>query len=212
MNFELKTSTTNRQNIATAGAILLFATSSSNAVVANDWISSVKSHQFFPDDRTWKLYDDPKSGDKSIVLERKSSSPTKESDINIVTIPEKLDIIASGLGLNISDLEKVIGVKRATLYNWKKGGDIKDTNSILRLEEVFTIAQKVAHFNSNPLSKRAKNTPLEGRTYLGLLQEENLDEKLIVTHAKALAKMNKQGFTNVSKRSLELNDIQNITG
>ena len=60
MNFELKTSTTNRQNIATAGAILLFATSSSNAVVANDWISSVKSHQFFPDDRTWKLYDDPK--------------------------------------------------------------------------------------------------------------------------------------------------------
>ena len=67
MNFELKTSTTNRQNIATAGAILLFATSSSNAVVANDWISSVKSHQFFPDDRTWKLYDDPKSGDKSII-------------------------------------------------------------------------------------------------------------------------------------------------
>ena len=41
---------------------------------------------------------------------------------------------------------------------------------------------------------------------------KNLDEKLIVTHAKALAKMNKQGFTNVSKRSLELNDIQNITG
>lgn len=160
----------------------------------------------------WVVHDSPKSGDKSIIMEGKISSSVADNDRQIITIPQKLDVIASGLGLNISDLESVIGVKRATLYNWKKGGDIKDKNSISRLEEVFDIAQKVAPFNSSPLSKRAKNSSVEGKTYLGLLQEESLDRNLIVAHAKALARMNQQGIANVRNRNLEPNDIQNISG
>lgn len=213
MDITLKTSTSRRQNLVTAaGAVLLVATSSSGAFVSNAAATSVREYQDFPIDNTRRLYDFPKSGDKSIVLEDKISSSVAYSDNNIITIPEKLDIIASGLGLNISDLERVIGVKRATLYNWKKGGDIKDRNSISRLEEVFNIAQQVARFNRSPLSKRAKNTSIEGKTYLGLLQEESLDDGLILTHAKALARMNRQGIANVRNKNLELNDIQNITG
>jgi hypothetical protein len=211
MNISLKASTSKRPSLATAGAILFFAASSNGAVASTVMVSPTNSNQNFPFDNIKKLYDAPKSGDQSVKLQDKSTSSATDAN-SFLPVPSKLDVIISGLGLNISDLEKVIGVKRATLYNWKKGGDIKDANSISRLEKIFSIAQKVAQFNSIPLTKRAKNTTIKGKSYLDLLQEKDLDDSLIVSHAKSLAAMNKKGIANEKIQSLELSDIQNITG
>lgn len=211
MNISLKASTSKRPSLATAGAILFFAASSNGAVASTVMVSPTNSNQNFPFDNIKKLYDAPKSGDQSVKLQDKPTSSATDAN-SFLPVSSKLDVIISGLGLNISDLEKVIGVKRATLYNWKKGGDIKDANSISRLEKIFSIAQKVAQFNSIPLTKRAKNTTIKGKSYLDLLQEKDLDDSLIVSHAKSLAAINKKGITNEKIQSLELSDIQNITG
>tara|TARA_Y100000310_G_scaffold28052_1_gene26711 strand:+ start:35359 stop:36024 length:666 start_codon:yes stop_codon:yes gene_type:complete len=211
MNISLKASTSKRPSLATAGAILFFAASSNGAVASTVMVSPTNSNQNFPFDNIKKLYDAPKSGDQSVKLQDKPTSSATDAN-SFLPVSSKLDVIISGLGLNISDLEKVIGVKRATLYNWKKGGDIKDANSISRLEKIFSIAQKVAQFNSIPLTKRAKNTTIKGKSYLDLLQEKDLDDSLIVSHAKSLAAINKKGIANEKIQSLELSDIQNITG
>ncbi len=211
MNISLKASTSKRPSLATAGAILFFAASSNGAVASTVMVSPTNSNQNFPFDNIKKLFDAPKSGDQSVKLQDKSTSSATDAN-GFLPVSSKLDVIISGLGLNISDLEKVIGVKRATLYNWKKGGDIKDANSISRLEKIFSIAQRVAQFNSIPLTKRAKNTTIKGKSYLDLLQEKDLDDSLIISHAKSLAAMNKKGIANEKIQSLELSDIQNITG
>lgn len=211
MNISLKASTSKRPSLATAGAILFFAASSNGAVASTAMVSPTNSNQNFPFDNIKKLYGVPKSGDQSVKLLDKSASSATDAN-SFLPVSSKLDVIISGLGLNISDLEKVIGVKRATLYNWKKGGDIKDANSISRLEKIFSIAQKVAQFNSIPLTKRAKITTIKGKSYLDLLQEKDLDDSLIISHAKSLATMNKKGIANENIQSLELSDIQNITG
>lgn len=211
MNISLKASTSKRPSLATAGAILFFAASSNGAVASTVMVSPTNSNQNFPFDNIKKLYGVPKSGDQSVKLLDKSASSATDAN-SFLPVSRKLDVIISGLGLNISDLEKVIGVKRATLYNWKKGGDIKDANSISRLEKIFSIAQKVAQFNNIPLTKRAKNTTIKGKSYLDLLQEKDLDDSLIISHAKSLVTMNKKGIANENIQSLELSDIQNITG
>ena len=68
-----------------------------------------------------------RSGDVSVVTisNLKPLNYQENKNIKPISTIDMLHTIFSSLGVSVSDLEQVIGVKRATVYNWKKGGDIK---------------------------------------------------------------------------------------
>lgn len=123
-----------------------------------------------------------------------------------------INTVIGALGLGMTDLEKVLKVKRATVYNWRKGGDVRGEDSIMRLRKVYEIAKDIAVFNDRPFGKRAKTHQIEGKSYLDLLSEEHFDTKAIIAIAKVLSNQENARLKAKNEVNLKTNDIDNISG
>ena len=155
-----------------------------------------------------------RSGDVSVVTisNLKPLNYQENKNIKPISTIDMLHTIFSSLGVSVSDLEQVIGVKRATVYNWKKGGDIKGDATFKRLQEVFSIAQEISNFNSKPFGRKAKSVILDGKSYIELLTQDNLDRPRIVEHARVLANQNEKGLERSNKPISSMNDINSLSG
>lgn len=159
----------------------------------------------------------PRSGDVSVLSNRAahiSGSLGKNipKEIDLVSPSDMLNIIFSSLGVNVSDLEKVIGVKRATIYNWKKGGEVKEADTFARLKEVYLIALQISSFNNQPFGRKAKSVMVNGKSYMDLLSEDQLDNSQIIKHAKILAQQNKKSVQALANSDSSLTDIDSLSG
>lgn len=157
-------------------------------------------------------FSEGRSGDPQWgIFESEKYSFSQEKSSDEVIDPELMvNTILGSLGLGMTDLEKVLGVKRATIYNWRNGGEVRADDSINRLRDIYEVAQQVAIFNTKPFGKRAKSHTINGKSYLDLLSANSLDQNAIVTHAKVLSSQ-ENARIKASQKSTA-NDIDNILG
>lgn len=150
-----------------------------------------------------------RSGD----LQWKASEKTVEKlSTDVLEPAEMVNTVIGALGLGMTDLEKVLKVKRATIYNWRKGGDVRAEDSLARLLAVYGIAKDIAKFNDRPFGKRAKTHQVQGKSYLDLLSDESLDNDAIIKIAKVLSGQENARLKAKNETNLEANDIDNLSG
>lgn len=208
--------TSRNNNLVKAGVLILTAATAGNAnaqavhnnqPLLNGWDS------YQPDTSRFTAF---RSGDVSVVtISNSNLKPLidkEHKNIQSISTTDMLHTIFTSLGVSVSDLEQVIGVKRATLYNWKKGGDIKGDGTFKRLQEVFSIAQEISNFNSKPFGRKAKSFVLNGDTYIDLLTQVHLNHPRIVEHARVLASHNKKSLERSNKSTSLMNDINSLSG
>lgn len=140
--------------------------------------------------------------------------PTERKVIKTEIVEPSLMVntIIGALGLGMTDLEKVLRVKRATVYNWRKGGDVRGEDSLQRIRDVYAIAKDIAQFNERPFGKRAKTHQINGKSYLDLLSEESFDKNAIIKIAKVLSGQENARLKAKNEANLEANDIDNLSG
>ncbi|PSW72176.1 hypothetical protein C9J41_17825 [Photobacterium sp. GB-50] len=201
----LTTSNTASKATAMAGILLI---ASSAPVFATQHSKSNNTHQT---KCSGEYYQDLARAQKSGNVWIKYQEKNDTSHSQIISTKEQIEVIIGSLGLGMTDLQKVMRVQRATLYNWKKGGDVKGDDSLTRLNSVYSIAKKVNEFNTQPFGRITKTHTLKGKTYLQQLSEDNLNTSDIVDHARALSKIanNRRVATDSSNG---MNDIDNISG
>ncbi len=134
------------------------------------------------------------------------------TDESTLSTSEMIANVFSNLGVRVSDLEDVLKVKRATLYNWKNDGDVKSDENIKRLKLVHAIASEISEFSVKPFGRLAKTHLYHGKSYLDRLSEEQLDTKLIIDHAKILSDIVVARKSAGKKTAHAMNDIVNISG
>ncbi|CAK2226328.1 hypothetical protein AB4209_07440 [Vibrio sp. 10N.286.48.C11] len=150
-----------------------------------------------------------RSGD----LQWKTSEKTVEKlSTDVLEPSEMVNTVIGALGLGMTDLEKVLKVKRATIYNWRKGGDVRAEDSLARLLAVYGIAKDIAKFNDRPFGKRAKTHQVQGKSYLDLLSNESLDNDAIINIARVLSGQENARLKAKNETSHEANDIDNLSG
>lgn len=153
-------------------------------------------------------FSEGRSGDIQWKVTKSNSTP----NIDILEPSVMVNTVIGALGLGMTDLEKVLKVKRATVYNWRKGGDVRAEDSLLRLQDVHSIAKEIAKFNERPFGKRAKTHLINGKSYLDLLSEDDLDARAIIEIAQLLSNQENARLKAKNEISHNLNDIESISG
>lgn len=152
-------------------------------------------------DQRWKMADNVFSQNNTI-----------QHEAPFISTANMLNVIFSSLGLNVSDLERVLGVKRATIYNWRKDGDIRSEDNLNRLHNVYHIAKEIALFNTAPFGRLAKTVKINNMSYLDRWSAPVLDTNAIIQHAQSLANYTAARAQANHKRARELSDIDNLSG
>ncbi|EPA8653978.1 hypothetical protein ACQ7RL_003468 [Photobacterium damselae] len=196
---------TSSKATAMAGILLI---ASSAPVFATQHSKSNNTHQT---NCSGEYYQDLARAQKSGNIWIKYQEKSDTSHSQIISTKEQMKVIIGSLGLGMTDLQKVMKVQRATLYNWKKGGDVKGDDSLTRLNRVYAIAKEVNEFNTQPFGRITKTHTIKGKTYLQQLSEDNLNPSDIVEHARALSEIANSRRV-ATDNSNGMNDIDNISG
>lgn len=85
------------------------------------------------------------------------------------------------LSLSKTDMARLLGVSRPTLYNWLAGGEPDDPRAQEGLRFLGTVAEEISRTTPRPLYRRFvyEAMPGEERSIIQLLETETWDESLL---------------------------------
>lgn len=111
-----------------------------------------------------------------------------ETAAKIVSISDKLEVINKAFGISVNDYAKIFGIDRSTYYNCEKHINPKDYDHVLRIDQLYKIADQVLKVDFPPsrYQKLAKTISYKDRTLMSLLLNEVFDADLIQAHCKRL--------------------------
>jgi DNA-binding transcriptional regulator YiaG len=122
-------------------------------------------------DGVYSLNIDCSEQNDSLVSETK-----QRSDVVAVSVPEMITTIKDVLGLNLSQLARIVNVSRPTVYNHLKGEGFADCYG-----DLYDIAVQVKqHYSS--LSRVLKSVKVNGKTLLGHFQSGQHDQTLMIEY------------------------------
>ncbi|WP_394245363.1 hypothetical protein [Vibrio astriarenae] len=208
------------QTSSSANANKLIATVTGAALLTGGalWEQSIEPRHFdiLDSHKSKELvvrFKEGRSGDLQWKTSEKTVEKTSEKlSTDVLEPSEMVNTVIGALGLGMTDLEKVLKVKRATIYNWRKGGDVRAEDSLARLLAVYGIAKDIAKFNDRPFGKRAKTHQVQGNSYLDLLSNESLDNDAIIKIARVLSGQENARLKAKNETNQEANDIDNLSG
>lgn len=125
------------------------------------------------------------------------------------SVSEKVTSIKERLGLNVKQLSQVLGVRRPTIYQWLRGGDIRPTNRE-RVNEVLELSSEWTRQCKLPLGSFVSQELDSGETLLKLMSEEQLSHRAIRSAFEVLGPL-VEAF-HVKKRQESLSDRLKVKG
>lgn len=101
---------------------------------------------------------------------------------------EALEVIDKAFGISVNDYAKILGIGRSTYYNWKKHINPKGHSHIVRINQLYKIADQVLKIAPPPsrYQKLAKTIIYKDRTLMSLLLNEVFDAELIQAQCERL--------------------------
>lgn len=118
--------------------------------------------------------------DKKDKLERNAA----DSD---VSVDEMADEIKSLLGLNMSDLAKILQVSRPTAYKYLEGEGPTDPALVSRMQQIYSLATEWNSITNLPISKELKRIYPKSKSLLNLMTQEEIDMNLLTSRVRELA-------------------------
>ncbi|MBM7073007.1 hypothetical protein JQC92_13375 [Shewanella sp. 202IG2-18] len=124
--------------------------------------------------------------------------------------------VLKAFGLAVKDFEPILGVKRAAIYNWKKGANEPNDYQFHLLKNLYEVSLLLDSDNIK-IGKLAKTSNYKGTSLIEKLSVPSLDIDLIVAHHKLLvSKVTKQyeSFESVTSKTtlLEGDSVVTIEG
>lgn len=125
------------------------------------------------------------------VTERSGGSVYVNSNINEENTDEvsaqlMVETVLSSFGLAVKDYEQIFGVKRATIYNWKKGVQPNVDAQFEKLREVYQIAQHVAPIMNHRAGRLGKTHLYKDTSVVQKLVSSPIDADSTIEHFKCL--------------------------
>ena len=97
-----------------------------------------------------------------------------------------VETILTSFGLAVKDYEKIFGIKRATIYNWKKGGQPNVDSQFEKLREVYQIALQVSSVLKHRVGRLGKTHLYKGTSVVQKLVLCPINTELTIEHFKCL--------------------------
>ncbi len=104
-----------------------------------------------------------------------------------LSVKDMVETIVSNFGLAIKDYEAIFGVKRATIYNWKKGGQPSDASHFEKIKNVYQLALDVALILEHRLGRQGKTHLYKGTSVVNKIDSLQRDE--LIDHCRILNKL-----------------------
>ena len=97
-----------------------------------------------------------------------------------VSISDKISSIIENLGLNVKDLESILGVKRASVYNWKNGEiQPQDDETIALINKTYNLAEVLSSVIEHKFGRLAKTHTYKGSGYIDKIRNGSSTEEII---------------------------------
>jgi transcriptional regulator with XRE-family HTH domain len=144
----------------------------------------------------------------------------KSIDLNAIPFSEHAALVSTALGLGKSDVARILGISRPTLYSWIKGtSEPRENDHPERLRLLGELTRDICQVTTRPLYHRYIEAPLPNQinSIFTLLQAEqwNLPQiRSLLTEARRLTLERDQRLghdipVNVSKAKQETNLLDN---
>ncbi|EIU7001867.1 hypothetical protein L5163_001136 [Vibrio parahaemolyticus] len=104
-----------------------------------------------------------------------------------LSVKDMVETIVSNFGLAIKDYETIFGVKRATIYNWKKGGQPSDDSQFEKIKNVYQLALDVSPILEHRLGRQGKTHLYKGTSVVNKIASLQRDE--LIDHCRILNKL-----------------------
>lgn len=142
------------------------------------------------------------------------------TDFNAIPFSEHASLVSTALGLGKSDVARIFGISRPTLYSWIKGtSEPRENDHPERLSLLGELTREICKETSRPLYHRYVEAPLPNQTdsIFTLLQAEQWDLlqiRSLLAEARRLTLERDQRLghdipVNVSKAKQETNLLDN---
>lgn len=105
---------------------------------------------------------------------------------HLLDTQEKLAGIRQYFAVNVTDMARILGVGRPTVYSWLRDDPTLRANHARRIDEVYRLARKWRSMSNRPVGDFISRSLNSGQTLLDLLSAKTLDESAI---EKALAQV-----------------------
>lgn len=113
-------------------------------------------------------------------------SITRGDRVSSTSISDKISSIIDHLGLNVKDLESILGVKRASIYNWKNGeNQPQDNETIAIINKTYELSKLLSSVVEHKFGRLAKTHIYKESDYISKIQN-GVSADDIIKHATQL--------------------------
>ncbi|MCS0445073.1 hypothetical protein [Vibrio diabolicus] len=129
----------------------------------------------------------------SFIAERSGAAISHLSSLEPIesnqelSVKDMVETIVSNFGLAIKDYETIFGVKRATIYNWKKGSQPSDDAQFEKIKNVYQLALDVSPILEHRLGRQGKTHLYNGTSVVSKIASLRKDE--LIDHCRVLNKL-----------------------
>jgi hypothetical protein len=109
-----------------------------------------------------------------------------DSDAEVISLPEKLEMIKQNFGIGTKHLACALKVERPTVYGWMSGS-VPQEKRRERIEALATLAQYWKSISKSSLNARVFDRVEDNRTVLDLLSDDAIGPNEIKSVLKKLA-------------------------
>lgn len=114
---------------------------------------------------------------------RTSTNTSTEADLSVADLVSNVKL---ALGVNVSELARILGVERPTIYSWIKGSASPVASNWARINEVADYATYWSQRSTNPLGEWARRPIDNHRSLLEALSEPIIQHFEVMAILRAL--------------------------
>ena len=162
-----------------AGQTILVAKSSSEMLAG--WGESILSSfniahttQLSKTNRGYELLVNEQRVQVELCKNQLTETSQKTSNIQLVAVAERLDLIKDRLALSITQLAELFGVTRKTVYDWYEGTEPR-RNAVNRMEILIEVLNRASPEVDLARLKAVWNVPVSGTSFRAVLGDDNLN-------------------------------------
>ena len=116
-------------------------------------------------------------------------------------VPEALGAVRHYLSLNTTELARVLGVSRPTVYSWAENGPIKPENR-KRLEKLWRITQEWRSISEKPAGTLVRDPGPDGQSLLALLEADPINDLMVSRQLEWIGREAAREVTTTGKSSM----------
>jgi len=169
----------------------------------------------------WPRFEPAGTGGRAIPAQQigtTTQASTPASFFDVRTTAHLVGWVRSAFGLNVTELARVLGVERPTVYAWLRDEAVPQQANWHRLMAIATLADRWSLLSSAPVGVRLRSPNSDGRTLVDVLAEDPIPSGLVLDILDSVAaspipvnRPRRRGLTLIESPNSD-NEMDRLTG